>query len=638
MGGRYRLTRGPLRGGMSEVWLARDQRLPRDVVLKRLLAADGTAPSDVLEAEARALARFGHPHVVTLHDVLTLPAPGRLRVGRGRRTRRTWLVMEYVCGGSLEDRPPLPPRRAARVGAQIADALAALHAQGLVHGDVKPGNLVVTPEGLAKLADFGAAHRVGGAATLTPRRPAGYTPDYAAPEVVRGRPERASDVFSLAATLHHLVTGRPPRPGAIGADADPYVLARRAARGEVELAPGLGVLSELLPAMLARDPADRPTAAQALRLLREVAGPQDPLPAPTRMPTPAPSAEDAAVPAPPPAGIGRFRGLLIGAGSAAVLGAVVVLAVRILLGGQGPAVPPGGTPTRAADAGSGWGNHRTADPCALVEPSVLGRFGRAELDPAYGNFDRCDVLVDTGGGDPVDVEILFENGGGSELSVPRRTVHGIGVVDESHDGGSCVKDLLPATDPDARVVVRAKREGQQSDAKGLLCTMAETATDHALEVLGRGTLARRTPLPAASLIHQDACALLTPGALQSVPGIDAGHPDSSFGNWGCRWRSTTGPLWVDLRFDRGQPLDASDGTLARVGGRPAVVEPDADGDHTCRVGVTHRPFTNRDGDAAVETLDLTVGGDRSAAALRRLATRLATAAVAQLRQDQGQME
>ncbi|WEB39860.1 hypothetical protein MOV08_11615 [Streptomyces yunnanensis] len=114
MGGRYRLTRGPLRGGMSEVWLARDQRLPRDVVLKRLLAADGTAPFDVLEAEARALARFGHPHVVTLHDVLTLPAPGRLRVGRGRRTRQTRLVMEYVCGGSLEDRPPLPPRRAAR--------------------------------------------------------------------------------------------------------------------------------------------------------------------------------------------------------------------------------------------------------------------------------------------------------------------------------------------------------------------------------------------------------------------------------------------------------------------------------------------------------------------------------------------
>ncbi|GGX26316.1 hypothetical protein GCM10010341_54480 [Streptomyces noursei] len=113
-----------------------------------------------------------------------------------------------------------------------------------MHGDIKPGNIVVTPEGLATLADFGAAHRVGGAATLTPRRPAGYTPDYAAPEVVRGRPERASDVFSLAATLHHLVPGRPPRPDATAADADPYVLARRAARGEVELAADLGVLSE----------------------------------------------------------------------------------------------------------------------------------------------------------------------------------------------------------------------------------------------------------------------------------------------------------------------------------------------------------------------------------------------------------
>ncbi|WEB39859.1 hypothetical protein MOV08_11610 [Streptomyces yunnanensis] len=143
------------------------------------------------------------------------------------------------------------------------------------------------------------------------------------------------------------------------------------------------MLSELLPAMLARDPADRPTAAQALRLLREVAGPQDPLPAPTPTPapTPAPSVDDAGAPAAPPAGIGRFRGLLIGAGSAAVLGAVVVLAVRILLGGQGPAAPSDGTPTRATDAGSRWGDHRTADPCALVEPSVLGRFGGRSWTP-----------------------------------------------------------------------------------------------------------------------------------------------------------------------------------------------------------------------------------------------------------------
>ncbi|MFJ9818558.1 protein kinase [Streptomyces sp. NPDC101151] len=628
---------------MGEVWLARDQRLPRDVVLKRLLPADEAALFDGLEAEARALARFGHPHVVTLHDVLALPAGGSRRLGRGPGNRESWLVMEWVSGGSLENRPLLPPERAARVGVQIADALTALHAQGLVHGDVKPGNIVVTPEGLAKLADFGAACRVGGAETITPKHTVGYTPDYAAPEVVRGRPERASDVFSLAATLHRLVTGRPPRPDATATDADPYVIARQAARGEVELAPDLAVLSSVLPAMLARDPEDRPTAVEARQMLREIAGPQDPLPAPV------PSNADEGGSAPEPlsgglsgcagtargavAGIGRFWNLLLGVGSAAVLSAVVVLVARMPAGGPDTAVPPDGSSTRAGHTAFLWGDHRTADPCALVEPSVFGRFGEVDLDPAYGNFDRCDVLVDTGEGDPVDVEILFENGGGSELSAPKRTVHGIAVVDEADDGTTCVKDLLPTTDPDTRIVVQAKQDGQEAVDKAPLCVMADSATDHALQVLGHGKITRRTPLPADSLIHQDACAVLPPGVLEGVPGIDADHPDVSFGNWGCRWHSTTSPLWVDLRFDRGQPLGASDGTFTRVGGRTAVVEPDADGDHTCLISVAHRPFTNQDGGTAVETLDLTVGGDTSAAALRRLATQLATAAVARLERN-----
>ncbi|MEV0503958.1 serine/threonine-protein kinase, partial [Streptomyces spectabilis] len=256
VGGRYRLVRGPLHGGMGEVWIARDQRLPRQVILKRLRRRDrrGTRSDrrefDRIEAEARALARFSHPHVVTLHDVLTLPE-GRCSLPR-RRTA-SWLVMEYVSGGSLADRPPLAPRRAARVGAQVAAALAALHAEGIVHGDVKPGNVVTTPEGLAKLADFGAAYRVGGQETITSPGVLSYTPDYAAPEVVRGRPEPASDVFSLAALLHTLVTGRPPRP-LTGGDVDPFVAERQAERGEVALGPGLGPRGGLRAAMAAPPP------------------------------------------------------------------------------------------------------------------------------------------------------------------------------------------------------------------------------------------------------------------------------------------------------------------------------------------------------------------------------------------------
>ncbi|MFD0472531.1 serine/threonine-protein kinase [Nonomuraea thailandensis] len=209
---------------------------------------DGAAGAGRLWAEARALARFSHPHVVTLHHAV-----------RGRAA--SWLVMEHVPGGSLEGRPGLAPGVAARIGAQLAGAPAALHAEGVVHCDIKPGNVVVTGDGAAKPADFGAAYRVGGVETITPNSAVGYTPDYAAPEVVRGQPEPASDVFSLGATVYALVTGEPPRrrerrPGHAGEaglerPADPveaFVSVREAARGAVTLDAGLGPLVGVLAA------------------------------------------------------------------------------------------------------------------------------------------------------------------------------------------------------------------------------------------------------------------------------------------------------------------------------------------------------------------------------------------------------
>ncbi|WP_344894199.1 serine/threonine-protein kinase, partial [Nonomuraea antimicrobica] len=279
--GRYRLARSLTRGRTGEVWLARDLELGRDVVLKRM-AVDGAAGFDRLWAEARALARFSHPHVVTLYHA----------VRGGRRRATSWLVMEHVPGGSLEGRPPLPPEVAARIGAQIAGALAALHAEGIVHCDIKPGNVVVTADGTAKLADFGAAYRVGGSETITPNSAVSYTPDYAAPEVVRGRPEPRSDVFSLGAMVYALVAGRPPRRDGdqaarepVDADTtarepvDAYIAAREAARGTVALDLDVGPLTGVLAAMLRRDPGERPDAADARRRLEEIAAPAGPIPA-----------------------------------------------------------------------------------------------------------------------------------------------------------------------------------------------------------------------------------------------------------------------------------------------------------------------------------------------------------------------
>ncbi|MER6005719.1 serine/threonine-protein kinase [Nonomuraea angiospora] len=148
LGARFRVERGAtVPEGRAEVLFAHDEELDLPVVLKRTHSG-----------EARALAKLLHPHIVTVHDVLT--------VDDGPRAG-TWLVMERVPAGSLSGRR-FSPQEAARIGAQIADALTALHRKGLVHCDVKPANIVMDAEGLAKLTDFDAARRIGGVETISP--------------------------------------------------------------------------------------------------------------------------------------------------------------------------------------------------------------------------------------------------------------------------------------------------------------------------------------------------------------------------------------------------------------------------------------------------------------------------------------
>lgn len=643
VGGRYRLTHGPLRGGTGEVWRARDRQLERDTVLKRVTTGDESgAGFDRLRTEARVLARFSHPHVVTLYDAV--------RLGRGRQAA-SWLVMEYVSGGSLDDRPPLSPERAARIGVQLADALVALHTDGIVHGDIKPGNIVVTGDGLAKLADFGAAYRVGGTETITSNGAVSYTPDYASPEVVRGQPEPASDVFSLGATLCALVTGEPPRPRGAGA-ADRYIAGRTAARGVVELhvdADEIGPLGDLLPAMLDRDPGNRPDAAEVRTRLEEIAGLQEPLPPARNAQDPPPtSLEEGERTDPkgsnprslqrgPGPGRGRWRvpAALVAAresrplvlGTAAVALAVVaaVLFTEFILPATGAGTngrkEPGPSALQSKNALSVIGDHRTADPCALISPSALARAGKAQLDPAYGNFDRCDVLVDTGTGAPVDVKVTLVSGGRSELSTAEKATGRVSVAALPAESGACGRTIRPVGDDDVHIEVVAERDEETAQ----LCALAEMATASAVNALNQGVLDRRS-LPAGSLAREDACTLLGADALEVVPGIDARRPRIGFGNWDCEWESTTNGMWVELRFDRGQPPTAADGTITRIGGRDAVVQPDAEGEHTCLVRLVHRSYHDPDGNPMVETLNLAVGGDRSAGRLRRTAMALAAAA------------
>jgi eukaryotic-like serine/threonine-protein kinase len=203
IGGRYSLDREIGRGGMGSVWLGRDEVLGRTVAIKRVGAMPGGSSPDLVRAEreARIAARVNHPHVVAVFDLVH---EGDLK----------WLVMEYVEGTTLGEQihaqGRLTPGEAAPILAQAAEALSAAHAAGVVHRDVKPSNILVTPEGQVKLSDFGIA-RAEADASLTATGLVTGSPAYIAPEVASGRlATGASDVWSLGATAFHALSGRPP--------------------------------------------------------------------------------------------------------------------------------------------------------------------------------------------------------------------------------------------------------------------------------------------------------------------------------------------------------------------------------------------------------------------------------------------
>lgn len=603
IGGRYRLQKGPMTGGSGEVWLAHDRELGRNVALKRARREDhGEDAFARMRSEARALAGIHDPHVVTLYDTL--------RTGEGEAAE-SWLVMEYAPGGSLDGRQ-LPAEQVARIGVQICRGLAALHAKGIVHCDIKPGNIVLGADGIAKLTDLDSAHRVGGSETISPTRPISYTPDYAAPEVVKGNPVPASDLFSLGATLYELVVGKPPRAVANEGDdeGDERIRVWTAGLGAVRLDGATsGPLAPALAAMLQPAARERPDAHQARELL-----------------------ESATEPTPH-----RFTGPLAilanhplrTAGTAAV--AVVVagaLAVTSVFWNSERGGHPAERALGGSDQASQIGNPRTADPCALTEPSALGRFGDTELDKDYGNYDRCDVLVYPDEDSEVDVIVGFDNGPASELAAPTRKVGKIGIVEEPAEGGECDRTLLPAGDDSTVITVTARGDGRAP-----FCQIADVATDSAAAALGKGKIARRSPvLPTDSLVWRDTCTLLDAKALKAVPGLGSAEPDTGYGGWSCGWDGNTSDLSVDLTFDRGQsPTVEEDGDLTKLDGYDSFVQSEGEGEETCLVQVVYRSYADQNRKKAVEKLSLVVSGSRSPDQLCESATDLARSAAAELR-------
>jgi serine/threonine-protein kinase len=206
--GRYRIERLLGRGAMGRVLLARDLVLDRDVAVKLLRDDLGLEPDqrralvDRMRQEAKACARVGHPHIVQLFDMGEEPSVG------------LYLVFEYASGTTLKERliqGQLQPGAAAEVAREIGDALSTAHENGVLHRDVKPENIILTPQG-SKIADFGIA-RVPDS-TLTKNGGLLGTPAYSAPEcIANGEFSAQSDQFSLAATLYEALSRRRAFPG-----------------------------------------------------------------------------------------------------------------------------------------------------------------------------------------------------------------------------------------------------------------------------------------------------------------------------------------------------------------------------------------------------------------------------------------
>ncbi|WP_433528906.1 serine/threonine-protein kinase [Micromonospora sp. CA-263727] len=279
--GRYRLLDLVGRGGMGTVWRAEDEMLHRQVAVKQVVLPHwlGGDRRDELRArtlrEARTAARLSHPNVVRVYDVVS-------------DGETPWIVMEYVPSRTLQDLldsdGPLPPRRAARIGLALLDALRAAHDAGVLHRDVKPANVLVAHDGRVLLTDFGLAVFDGGDGAMTGSGTILGSPQYVAPErAAEGVSSVPADLWSLGATLHAAVEGRSPY-----ARSTAMATLSALASAPPDPAPHAGPLSAVLAGLLHRDPAHRADHSETRRrlLAADDSGPGEPTGQPGHEPQP----------------------------------------------------------------------------------------------------------------------------------------------------------------------------------------------------------------------------------------------------------------------------------------------------------------------------------------------------------------
>jgi tRNA A-37 threonylcarbamoyl transferase component Bud32 len=629
LAGRYRLRELVGTGGMGAVWRASDELLGREVALKQVRLSD-QAVADVALArertmrEARIAAALHHPHIVSIFDVVV-------------ERDEPWLVLEFLpsrsLGSVLTELGTLPPVEVAALGADVAGALAAAHAAGIVHRDVKPDNVLLSRPSSAgpvvKLTDFGIAHTAA-APAITATHVLTGTPAYFAPETARGEGTGSrSDVYSLGATLYAAVEGHPP----FGSDTgNVLALLARIGRGGAPLPQHAGPLTDLLRLLTADDPAARPTAAQAHDALRRIA---------TGPVATAGIADD-----PPPAGLDAVptgkrprRGLRIAAAAVAALAvaAGVIVAVVVARPGTDPVTPvtpvapvtsppsPVAAPPTTGPETASIPDAATADPCSLLDVASLQSFGETSLDPDNASFAGCRADIHRSGLDSTAVTVTFEN----EIEVgqvsggTRTEEAGYTIISYQPGENYCDRRILLG---DRNAVLVSAVRYADSPAPMDLCAIAEAGRVSALTSLVQRGIGRRPALAEASpLALVSACTLLT---VQEVDTAIANStpPRPRFGGWGCNWNSFTSGDSVEVIYYRGYTLGDADGTPARISGHPGTV---LAREGRCWVQFVQRRYT-AGGSSRIESVWVTYWGSGSGDQLCQKATTLATAAASRL--------
>jgi serine/threonine protein kinase len=614
----YRIEALIGRGGAGVVYRATHLRLHRQAAVKLLdanLAADAEYRRR-FEREARLAAALEHPHIVPIYDA-------------GYAEGVLYLAMRYIDGPDLATviakDGPMDAHRVCTLLAGVAEALDAAHHSGLVHRDVKPGNvLLTTPDQPAErehayLCDFGIA-RHSATSTMTSTGQFLGTLQYAAPEQIQGRPvDGRTDQYALACMVYRCLTGRKPYPADDPA-AVMFAHISAAPPRPSEHNPAVPpAVDDVIARALAKSPADRfpdcSTFLSTLATAPDATAPAPPRPAPPSAPPtvirPAIEPETELVsPAPSPAAGPNRRVqralLLLGL----PLVSLLVLAAMVWgrpSDGAVQTTPPPGPPSAPAmtippptstAATVPIGDPRLIDVCTFLDPAQFTGFGRVTDGPAIVvRFNRCGLAITltTGGGAEVKVSVVelrtppvaarAEQPGGLRIARPAPTQSG------------CTRTIL-LSDQAAVSITAQMLNGGSADP----CALADLATEHAVRVLTeRGV--PHLPSPggdANSLQRLEACALLDDQSLRRVPALNPARRHVGFANWNCQWGDDPlsdgfQPPAVDLMLQWVYPLNLEGEQRIRVANRDVYVGPRTDdrGRSACYAWIVHRdePFS-----------------------------------------------